>query len=139
MEPTLKTCYKCSTNKPLFDFNRSKSRKDGVQSICRECSKEVNNLGYKHNPNRAKSIKDTRDRAKKRNKRLINRYKSMCGCKYCNERTTVCLDFHHLDPSIKEDNLSRMDTVSIDRIKEEIRKCIVVCSNCHRKLHANLI
>ena len=139
MENTFKTCYKCGTSKPLFDFNKSKSRKDGVQSICRPCSKEVNNSGYKQNPNRAKSVKENRDKTKKRNKRLINRYKSMCGCKFCGEKTIVCLDFHHLDPSIKEDNLSKMDAVSIGKIKEEIRKCIVVCSNCHRKLHANLI
>lgn len=139
MENTFKTCYKCSISKPLFDFNKSKARKDGVQSICRLCSQEVNNLGYKQNPNRVKAVKENRDKTRKRNKRLINRYKVLCGCKFCNERTAICLDFHHLDPSVKEDNLSRMDCAPISKLKEEIRKCIVVCSNCHRKLHANLI
>ena len=139
MENTFKTCYKCGVSKPLFDFNKSKSRKDGVQSICRPCSKEVNNLGYIQNPNRAKSIKETRAKTREHNRRLTNKYKVLCGCKFCSERTAICLDFHHLDPSIKEDNLSKMSCVSINKLKEEIRKCIVVCSNCHRKLHANLI
>lgn len=138
MENT-KLCYKCSTTKPLFDFNKSKSRKDGVQSICRDCSKQANNIGYRENPNRSKSVKENRDKVRKFNKRFITKYKIMCGCKLCNETEVACLDFHHLDPSMKEDNLARMDTCSISKIKEEIRKCVVLCSNCHRKLHAGLI
>ena len=68
-------------------------------------------------------------------------YKSNLKCINCGEKTAVCLDFHHLDSNDKDKSLS----LSIkwgwgkDRILKEINKCIVLCSNCHRKLHAQLI
>jgi transcription elongation factor Elf1 len=71
----------------------------------------------------------------------LTEYKSHLECIKCGERTTVCLDFHHIDQSTKD----RSVALSIrwgwgkERIKKEIQKCIVLCSNCHRKLHAGLI
>jgi hypothetical protein len=63
------------------------------------------------------------------------------GCYYCPESESICLDFHHRDPSEKS---FRMGTAvalgySVSRIREEIDKCVVMCSNCHRKLHAGLL
>ena len=56
----------------------------------------------------------------------------------CGENHPSCLDFHHLDPSLKENIVSKMVCMaaSRDRILLEIEKCILICSNCHRKLHA---
>lgn len=71
-------------------------------------------------------------------KRFLNRYKSLCGCKICNEKHPATLDFHHRDPSVKESTICQLAfgrKFSIARLKNEIRKCIVLCSNCHRKLH----
>lgn len=68
-------------------------------------------------------------------------YKSHLKCLNCGEKTGACLDFHHLDSNEKDRSLS----LSIkwgwgkNRIKKEIDKCVVLCSNCHRKLHAGLI
>jgi hypothetical protein len=71
----------------------------------------------------------------------MRNYKSTLSCKICNESATCCLDFHHRDPSQKEFVLSDMANrgQSIKVIEKEIAKCIVLCSNCHRKLHAGLI
>jgi 5-methylcytosine-specific restriction endonuclease McrA len=60
--------------------------------------------------------------------------KSTVGCQYCGEADSVCLDFHHLDPTrrtMKEfsANLSR----SSDRVLAEMQQCLLLCSNCHRK------
>lgn len=54
----------------------------------------------------------------------------------------VCLEFHHIiNPKDKE--FSPANAYSwgwgIERIKKEISKCIVLCANCHRKLHAGHI
>jgi hypothetical protein len=68
-------------------------------------------------------------------------YKAHLRCANCGETTAACLDFHHLDNRNKDITLS----LSVkwgwgrDRIKREIDKCVVLCSNCHRKLHAGLI
>ena len=46
----------------------------------------------------------------------------------------ACLDFHHLRD--KEFNIANeIKNLSIDNLKKEIDKCIVLCANCHRKLH----
>ena len=57
-------------------------------------------------------------------------------CETCKEGHPAVLDFHHINDD-KEGNISRMvsDTISKDRILAEIDKCIVLCANCHRKLH----
>lgn len=64
-------------------------------------------------------------------------YKKTLKCSQCPEDHIACLDFHHLDPSKKEMSLSNLLTNgwSKERIMEEVDKCIVLCSNCHRKLH----
>ena len=49
------------------------------------------------------------------------------------------LQFHHLDPSQKENQISAMLTGKRSKTAAEINKCIVLCSNCHFRLHAGLI
>lgn len=71
----------------------------------------------------------------------LNIYKSKCACKCCGEKTTVCLDFHHIERNSKDLSiaLTRKWGWGIKRIEKEISKCIIVCANCHRKIHAGLI
>ena len=58
--------------------------------------------------------------------------KCFCGYSKC-ERA---LEFHHLDPAKKDFNISRSGyTRSWKSVKNEIEKCILVCSNCHREIH----
>lgn len=58
-----------------------------------------------------------------------------CGYNRCKE----ALDFHHLDPSVKEFGLSKNgNTRNWEKVKEEIDKCQLLCSNCHREKHAGL-
>ena len=49
------------------------------------------------------------------------------------------LDFHHLDPSKKDFGIS-VDgfTRSWEKIKRELDKCILICANCHREVHAGI-
>ena len=69
----------------------------------------------------------------------FNEYKSSLVCTQCGETHIACLDFNHVDSSTKDFSVSTMVNhgLSITRIKNEISKCIVLCSNCHRKLHWN--
>ena len=56
----------------------------------------------------------------------------ICGYNKCKE----ALDFHHLDPNDKVEALGQMirDQYSDKAILEEIKKCILICSNCHREI-----
>lgn len=48
------------------------------------------------------------------------------------------LDFHHLDPNKKEFGIGDGDFRLVESL-EEIKKCVLLCSNCHREYHAGLI
>lgn len=56
-----------------------------------------------------------------------------CGYSKC----TQALEFHHLDPSQKDFTISG-GTKSFEKLKPEVDKCILVCANCHREIHAGL-
>ena len=59
------------------------------------------------------------------------------SCQECGENHIACLEFHHTDPDKKDGKVSRMvlAALSEETILAEIAKCIVLCSNCHQKLH----
>ena len=59
------------------------------------------------------------------------------GCSICEESEPACLDFHHLGD--KDMPVSQMKGMSDVRILEEIAKCVLLCANCHRKVHAGII
>jgi hypothetical protein len=49
----------------------------------------------------------------------------------------AALEFHHLDPGQKEFALSvRGLTRSLEEVRREAAKCIVLCANCHAEVEA---
>ena len=75
---------------------------------------------------------------KKTIREWITQYKENLSCQKCGEDSAICLDFHHKDGQAKDFTLARARSWgwSIDRIRKEIEKCVVLCANCHRKEHA---
>ncbi len=73
--------------------------------------------------------------------KYMEEYKSSHPCVICGEVEPCCLDFHHKEPSKKDINLAQVATNgwSILKINLEISKCVSLCSNCHRKVHAGII
>lgn len=45
------------------------------------------------------------------------------------------LDFHHKDKSEKEFTIGKMKKGSLELLENEIKKCAVLCANCHREFH----
>lgn len=62
-------------------------------------------------------------------------------CQICGYNTCIsALDFHHLNEKEKSFSLgTRGLTHSWVKILKEINKCALVCSNCHREIHAGMI
>ena len=59
----------------------------------------------------------------------------ICGYGRCIE----ALEFHHKNASSKDFGISEKGyTRSWKKVMEELDKCIMVCANCHRELHAKL-
>jgi hypothetical protein len=58
-------------------------------------------------------------------------------CGICGfNRYKAALTIHHLDPAQKDVAFRSMRSWSFSRIAEELKKCILLCSNCHLALHA---
>jgi hypothetical protein len=61
-------------------------------------------------------------------------------CLICGyDRCQAVLEFHHLDPSLKEFDLGRIGvTRSLERSRAEASKCVLLCANCHREVEAGI-
>jgi len=94
---------------------------------------------YHCNEDRRETMRENSAQRRKDKKEWLNDLKESEGCHFCSVDTAICLDFHHQGD--KDANISRLVTsdYSKEKIKEEISKCIVICANCHRKLHAGII
>jgi len=56
-----------------------------------------------------------------------------CRCGY--DKNIAVLDFHHVNPNTKEMSWTKLRLQKWSRIVEELKKCILVCSNCHGEIH----
>lgn len=79
---------------------------------------------------------DVKDRRRRELRRWFTELKRReYTCSQCGEERSAALDFHH--PGQKARGVSQMVNhgYSKARIREEIDRCSVLCSNCHRKEH----
>lgn len=62
-------------------------------------------------------------------------------CEICGYNKCIgALEFHHKDPTKKDFGIGQKGyTRSIELNKKEVDKCILVCANCHREIHAGKI
>ena len=86
------------------------------------------------NPQWAKDMSDRVSNTRRKNKSLlIEEFGGSCiQCGY--NKNPAALEFHHLDPTIKERKVIG-SSLSLNRQREEANKCILVCANCHREIH----
>lgn len=80
-------------------------------------------------------------RRKKIKQELVNHKGGSCQiCGY--DKCLSAMEFHHIDPTEKDFNLStksrRSGMNKLDDLKKEADKCLLVCSNCHREIHEGL-
>ena len=59
-----------------------------------------------------------------------------CKCGY--DKCVDALEFHHENQDDKEFKLGSGNTMSWKDYKAEAMKCILVCSNCHKEIHAKI-
>lgn len=128
----MRKCSVCKEEKELGEFHKKGS---GHAYMCKECRKKYIRKHYLENkPSYLKKAKESQEKIRVWYQDL----KSTLKCKSCGENHISCLEFHHLDPNKKEINISEAALISKKRVEEELKKCIVLCSNCHRKLHYKL-
>ncbi len=109
-----KTCYKCNKNLNIKNFSKNSSKKDGFRAACKKCSylyrKDYININRQF---------------------VFDALKNCGGCIDCGESNIATLQFDHVKGK-KIANISKLvKSASLKKIKEEITKCEIVCSNCH--------
>lgn len=116
-----KVCPSCNADKELKEFY-SKRGKIGGSSYCKLCSKE-----------------EGRERARKFKLKCVNYKGGKCEkCGY--DKYIGALEFHHIDPKQKDFGMANVKQHSFnDKIKNELDKCIMVCSNCHKEIHGSMV
>lgn len=136
----MKQCSKCKLFKTLDNFARNVSQGDGLQNYCRRCSSVRMREYYKKNAPRMRAQISARRRPRlAEHREYVRLYKAARGCNACGEREPVVLDLHHHQQDKEFTVAAMLGHVSMKRLAAEMAKCIVLCSNCHRRLHAGLI
>lgn len=113
-----KICSKCGEKKLLSNFHKNGFDKNGKQkyrSYCKECANSIERKRYQTK------------------KEFVNSQKIQCT--KCGEKRIYVLDFHHKSKDDKEFTIGKLKKGSLDIIQNEIDKCVVLCSNCHREFH----
>lgn len=79
-------------------------------------------------------VKKSRRTLKERIIYVMGEKCQLCGYDKCQS----ALELHHIDPSTKDFGISQNANLAWAKVRHEINKCILVCSNCHREIHEAL-
>jgi len=130
-----KQCNRCNGIKSLSDFGIYRKAPDGKQRNCIICNRQQAREHYYKNKEKHCARAAAR---KSRIKSALINIKERLGCRFCGEKCNLCLDFHHFNKQEKDIEISSV-FMGIERLSKEIKKCEIVCANCHRKLHGGLL
>jgi len=130
----MRRCSKCKQQKPSDQFAWKSKAKGTRDTYCRTCRKEYGAQWYQANAaSQIARVAANSARYYEAAQALIVVEKDV-SCADCGRRyPPYVMDFDHVRGK-KAMNVARMvnQRRSLKKIREEIAKCEVVCSNCHR-------
>lgn len=135
LDEELKTCSICKDVKLTVEFNKNKTKKDGLATFCKDCNKKASNRYYTLNKVKHKAAVYEQ---KKKNVQAMRQYvydlSKAKGCIDCSETDPIVLDFDHVRGK-KVLAIGNMvpQNCSFATLQEELAKCEIRCSNCHRR------
>lgn len=128
----MKICNKCNLEQIEENFPFKDKKKGKRQNTCKMCHKIYVDNHYQQNKQVYK------DKAKRNDKKYLDefiKYKKSLNCIDCQisfaEQHWIC-DFHHIDRTTKKKEVSSI-AKNGKQLREELKKCIPLCANCHRK------
>ena len=132
LETSTRTVQRYLAKYNLYTFRSNKNKK---HKKCKGCG-DVNPNNF--SPERYIECKKCRllyqKMLKVNKKKVLVEYKGgkceRCGYSKC----LRALQFHHIDPHTKEFEVSRARQ-SLDELKKEADKCMLLCANCHAEIH----
>jgi hypothetical protein len=127
----MKFCPSCNTNKSLNDFNKNKSSKDGLQRQCKVCTRLADKKCYEKQGYKLRIERN--NKMVSRNKEFVLRYKKIFGkCVDCGIKDYRVLQFDHIKNKKYDVSSMIFKASSLSNIKNEIKKCVFRCANCHQ-------
>jgi len=125
-----------------------KRKREGLCRVCgiaihtseRWCSEECKAKTHQKNVARNKAARGSRVVSyRQRLKQRAIEAKGGC-CQICGyARATRSLHFHHLDPKQKDFGVGCGSAPSWAKVQEELKKCVLLCANCHGEVHEGLL
>lgn len=114
-----KICSKCGKELPIDQFNWRDKKKGTRRAECKTCHSSYMKQKYQEKKN------------------IVQELKSQCRCAKCGDNRGYVLEYHHVNPEEKENTIARLtsNNYTLDKVYDEIQKCIVLCANCHREFH----
>ena len=104
----------------------------------KEYQKEYHKKRYA-DPEKRKQRLEWEKEYSNKNRALYFEWKATLKCLICSENESCCLEFHHLDPAQKDFTIAKQCMKNLKRLQKEAEKCVVLCSNCHKKVHAGVV
>lgn len=134
-----KYCLNCS---PFGNHNTKKLidiELEPASCLCKDCDRS---FFYERSKGGSKDKCNSCWTAEKRRKikqDLVEYKGGICECCGINNKEFLSIyDFHHKDTKEKDILISGSYCRSIESLKKEVDKCMLVCSNCHRIIHEGL-
>ena len=122
-QTTNKLCVYCNTVKPINEISNN-----GKSKRCKQCYNNIQQL--------------------KNNNIKLELIKYGGGeCIRCGNNSIPTLQFHHINPNNKSFTIGNIingskkikgHTYTLEYIKNEVDKCVILCANCHCEYHAGL-
>lgn len=112
---------------------------DKKPCLCEACGEKDPERFFGHKKSLCKTCFGKHQHSRWRKyKRILVAYKGGKCVKCGYDRCSAALDFHHTDPDHKDPNWKKMRCWSLERVKPELDKCILVCKCCHAEIHYGL-
>lgn len=117
----MKYCSGCKQFKPETEFTSNKRKKDGLQSWCRQCM--------------IANVKANRKKENYTRQRREKVWELKKPCQKCGDDRLYLIHFHHINPSERDFPVSSFRKHSLEKCKQEVKKCVCLCANCHTEYH----